>query len=1046
MQLRKYILFGFIFTFTVWSNDPAMGQMTDSTAVPAVSPERDSAISQRITGKELVSRRTAKSKTYWNGDGTITTVISSGYEHYRGRDGQWREIDRTFQQTPHGFAVREGLYQAEIGTADRGPSALQFTTPTGASFTATPVALGYYDRQNHQFTSLTSFAPDSTVAHAHIVTHYGAFPGVNVRNKYLDTRIKEEIDFSATGRNALPHPSTVGISDDQAYVTVQYEVTFSDSLQPWIHGQVVASLGDAGMGGSQAGFSDPAVSTGAVEFRQARQEKRAYYLPVDYAWAGSPDSLGGGPINEDREPMLRIWETRRGQNYLVTGVPYTWVTAQPAGAVILDPTVAIEPPTDDVWIEYNKSSNYNNYAQLRIGRGDSYPWKRSLIKFNVTSIPGDAIILGSQMKLYYYGKYGSIHFRSIQAHQVLKNWIEAEATWYDRADHFEWKDPGVGLNDNDAKSTPEDTKVWGNEYPTWKKYDLTDVTQRWVNGTDPNYGVLLWATDEDDYTDKDEKWVRSSEYSTSEYRPKLVVTYVQKGTALASYEYNVDGQIKKVTYGNGMIRDLTYDGARGWAESSAYTKSSGLEIFRQNFNSYDDVGNLLSLQEWEEDHPYGIGNTYDDVSQITNHTVTDLPLQTVITDRSYAYDANGNLEQMGGATINIDPNSNRLEENSETHYDANGNLIEHEGNTVVYDWRNRMSSYDVPVANVNYSFSYDTYGTRVKSSAAGPSVNELTYYINSGPRPLIEYSDNWAAEIEHLYANGQRIGYISPGEDLYYVVADQVGSERMLVDESGEIRQLRTHLPYGKQTRNASGNISDYQFSGKRKDGTGLYYFGQRYYDLKTGRWLTADPAGQYHSPYVYVGNNPINMVDPTGELGILTWASAIYNGIQTARAYGNPMAFLMGFNQTIITGGVGEMAGLGVSNFTQSALVRSAVSSSSSSYIGNQMQGNSGFSTTVGPYSYDWSSGGGEWANPFDMKDTGWNNMMDVMGWTTLGSDLGDTYDYIVIKYFTNQEIVEQAEAAVDQYGVRRKADEPYKKEDIIKMRYQSPIRIKIQ
>src|SRR5690606_37471308 len=31
------------------------------------------------------------------------------------------------------------------------------------------------------------------------------------------------------------------------------------------------------------------------------------------------------------------------------------------------------------------------------------------------------------------------------------------------------------------------------------------------------------------------------------------------------------------------------------------------------------------------------------------------------------------------------------------------------------------------------------------------------------------------------------------------------------------------------------------------------------------GRWLTTDPAGQYHSPYLGMGNNPISRIDPDG-------------------------------------------------------------------------------------------------------------------------------------------------------------------------------------
>jgi uncharacterized protein RhaS with RHS repeats len=46
-----------------------------------------------------------------------------------------------------------------------------------------------------------------------------------------------------------------------------------------------------------------------------------------------------------------------------------------------------------------------------------------------------------------------------------------------------------------------------------------------------------------------------------------------------------------------------------------------------------------------------------------------------------------------------------------------------------------------------------------------------------------------------------------------------------------------------------------------------LDYFGGRYYDPETGRWLTPDPLGFVDglNPYLYVGNNPINLIDPFG-------------------------------------------------------------------------------------------------------------------------------------------------------------------------------------
>jgi RHS repeat-associated protein len=90
-----------------------------------------------------------------------------------------------------------------------------------------------------------------------------------------------------------------------------------------------------------------------------------------------------------------------------------------------------------------------------------------------------------------------------------------------------------------------------------------------------------------------------------------------------------------------------------------------------------------------------------------------------------------------------------------------------------------------------------------------------------------------------------------------------------------------------------------YRFTGKELDAeTGLYYYGARYLDPKTSRWLSADPAMGDYIPgapvsdearmrngnlpgmggifnlvnlhvYHYAGNNPVKYVDPDGRIGI---------------------------------------------------------------------------------------------------------------------------------------------------------------------------------
>jgi len=74
----------------------------------------------------------------------------------------------------------------------------------------------------------------------------------------------------------------------------------------------------------------------------------------------------------------------------------------------------------------------------------------------------------------------------------------------------------------------------------------------------------------------------------------------------------------------------------------------------------------------------------------------------------------------------------------------------------------------------------------------------------------------------------------------------------------------------GRQIVN--GQPYRYAFQGQEKDPeTGKEAFELRLWDGRIGRWLTTDPAGQYSSLYLGMGNNPVNGVDPNG---------AVYNPV----------------------------------------------------------------------------------------------------------------------------------------------------------------------
>lgn len=73
------------------------------------------------------------------------------------------------------------------------------------------------------------------------------------------------------------------------------------------------------------------------------------------------------------------------------------------------------------------------------------------------------------------------------------------------------------------------------------------------------------------------------------------------------------------------------------------------------------------------------------------------------------------------------------------------------------------------------------------------------------------------------------------------------------------------------------------QFSEENKE-TGYNEFQLRLYDAKIGRWLSADPYGQYASPYMAMGNTPNMSVDPDGGWSWTT--AAIGFGVGAAVGY----------------------------------------------------------------------------------------------------------------------------------------------------------------
>jgi len=93
------------------------------------------------------------------------------------------------------------------------------------------------------------------------------------------------------------------------------------------------------------------------------------------------------------------------------------------------------------------------------------------------------------------------------------------------------------------------------------------------------------------------------------------------------------------------------------------------------------------------------------------------------------------------------------------------------------------------------------------------------------------------------------------------------------------VKQFTSTYAYGLRIGDLTGDASDNEdlYHGKELTGAhGLdwYHYGARFYDVARAQWTTMDPADEFHSPYVYVGGDPVNLLDPDGR----QTAAARYN------------------------------------------------------------------------------------------------------------------------------------------------------------------------
>ncbi|VXD14802.1 RHS repeat domain-containing protein [Marinoscillum sp. 108] len=343
-----------------------------------------------------------------------------------------------------------------------------------------------------------------------------------------------------------------------------------------------------------------------------------------------------------------------------------------------------------------------------------------------------------------------------------------------------------------------------------------------------------------------------------------------------SIEYTTNAYGSPSGYYSGNISKVTH----------TYPSGLGIENYSVRYK-YDKLGRLLAADNSRyHENDIGVGG---DMFYDRNGNILTKRVQSTNWNYSYIAGTNKVSTLTGSGTLGTYT------------YDNVGNITSNvtDGlSNITYDKGLGLTT-SIDLSGEMTSFQYGANNQRLLKKDQEGANTFKTYYVHGdADYPLVEIKDDGVTQdvSKYIYGPGGIIAIAKEG-NWSFVIKDHLGSTRAVVDASNAYTAGYNYRPFGRPFKKVGTEEVAYQFTGQEYDQeTGLHNYRARLYDDELGRFYAVDPAGQFHSPYVGIGNDPVNGVDPDGEF--VTWS--IGNG-----------GFSVGFNLTPI--GIPLGAGLNV-------------------------------------------------------------------------------------------------------------------------------------
>ena len=358
-------------------------------------------------------------------------------------------------------------------------------------------------------------------------------------------------------------------------------------------------------------------------------------------------------------------------------------------------------------------------------------------------------------------------------------------------------------------------------------------------------------------------------------------------------------------FGNHTVEDWTYDpatlrvsGVLAWSEPLGAALHAETYTYNENW-----MRTRVDYQVYGQPNHHRLYQ-YDDLLRLTEQHKRWNSNNATAWRYAYEYDPAGNREQMvrfdgttTATTFYQHNDANQLTTETvgsnvlRSWYDDNGNLSALEDSrlntdTFTHDQESRLARFQDGVSGQAVSYVYAPMGRRVLRT--DPQGNKEMYFYDGLNILMVREKPSGAsawrtkrvftlkqaqlgapiAQSEYAYAGGSSQGTATTTWYHYDMLGNVVAQTGM----NGEAVALFEQEAYGNVL---SGNPAGLHVTGKEFDPTAsLYYFGARWYDPRTGRWIEKEPTGA-DGPNLYwpFCQNPINAFDANGRETIKQWS-----------------------------------------------------------------------------------------------------------------------------------------------------------------------------